>query len=50
MYFFSIGAQGHCEPSDSPSASGSDDFQQIDKDRWSEMLENLDPEDFKFKV
>jgi bifunctional DNase/RNase len=38
------------EAEDSPSASGSDDFQQIDKDRWSELLENLDPEDFKFKV
>jgi len=37
------------EESDAVKASGQD-FKQIDKDRWREILEKLDPEDFKFKM
>lgn len=29
---------------------GQKDFQNIDKDKWNEILSNLDPDDFKYKV
>ena len=33
-----------------PEQERSDDFRQIDKDKWKEILEKLDPDDFKFKM
>jgi bifunctional DNase/RNase len=39
------GAQG-----DEQSAPQSSDFTNIDKDKWTEILNNLDPDDFKYKM
>jgi bifunctional DNase/RNase len=31
-------------------SSQSNDFRAIDKDKWNEILDNLDPDDFKYKM
>lgn len=39
------------EGEDSDALGGiSKDFKTIDKDKWSEILNNLDPDDFKYKM
>ena len=39
------------EPSEeSEGESMTKDFKTIDKDKWTEILDNLDPDDFKYKM
>jgi bifunctional DNase/RNase len=40
------GAEGEIVPEDDQSS----DFRAIDKDKWEEILSQLDPDDFKYKV
>lgn len=35
---------------DSEESEQNKDFRAIDKDKWDELLENLDPDDFKYKM
>lgn len=34
----------------SEESAGMGDFKNIDKDKWNEILDNLDPDDFKYKM
>jgi len=44
-------AQGEAsEEGESEADEGSKDFTGIDKDKWEELLSDLDPEDFKYKM
>lgn len=36
-------------PEQSPEQTAEKDFKHIDKDKWSEILSELDPDDFKYK-
>jgi len=38
------------DASSEPSDEGSTDFRNIEKDKWVEILEELDPDDFKYKM
>ena len=38
------------DPQEDSSAESSQDFKQIDKSRWEEILAELDPDDFKYKM
>jgi bifunctional DNase/RNase len=38
------------EEADAEAEDESKDFTSIDKDKWEELLSNLDPEDFKYKM
>jgi bifunctional DNase/RNase len=38
------------EEADAETEEESKDFTGIDKDKWEELLSNLDPEDFKYKM
>jgi hypothetical protein len=47
----------HTEPQPPPDEGeasveeeSSKDFQAIDKDKWEEILQQLDPDDFKYKM
>ena len=45
------GAPEEGEAAETSGAEGSKrDFKEIDKEKWKEILDKLDPEDFKFKV
>ncbi len=45
------GGQGEsAEESSQDGEEGSKDFTGIDKDKWEELLSDLDPEDFKYKM
>jgi hypothetical protein len=38
------------EESQEGEESSSSDFTGVDKDKWEELLEKLDPDDFKYKM
>lgn len=42
------GVEGEGEENQAPIMGS--DFAQIDKDKWNEILDNLDPDDFKYKM
>ena len=42
--------QADSSPEQGPSDPGAKDFQSIDKDKWEEILRQLDPDDFKYKM
>jgi bifunctional DNase/RNase len=44
------GAQGEGEESASEEESQEKDFAGVSKDKWEELLSNLDPDDFKYKM
>jgi bifunctional DNase/RNase len=46
----SEGAQSDESQEQQAEESGSSDFTGVDKDKWEELLEQLDPEDFKYKM
>lgn len=54
--FSVVPQEGQTDPSSSPQGDPGDDdesqqdFKQIDKDKWREILDKLDPDDFKFKM
>jgi bifunctional DNase/RNase len=41
---------GTSEEAEAEAEDESKNFAGIDKDRWEELLSNLDPEDFKYKM
>ncbi|MCB0337974.1 MAG: bifunctional nuclease family protein [Bdellovibrionales bacterium] len=41
---------GNVKPHDTTKSGSGEDFKHIDKDKWSEILAELDPEDFKYKM
>jgi bifunctional DNase/RNase len=44
------GAQGEGEEAASEEESQEKDFAGVSKDKWEELLSNLDPDDFKYKM
>ena len=44
------GAQGEGDESASEEQSQEKDFAGVSKDKWEELLSNLDPDDFKYKM
>lgn len=42
--------EGSREEGESPPEQPSQDFQGVDKDKWEEILQDLDPDDFKYKM
>lgn len=44
------GAEGEQGGEGPPAGSGRPDFANIDKDKWTEILDDLDPDDFKYKM
>jgi hypothetical protein len=42
--------EGTSEAAEEDAMSPFKDFKEIDKDKWNEILEELDPDDFKYKT
>ncbi|WKZ56410.1 MAG: bifunctional nuclease family protein [Bdellovibrionota bacterium] len=44
------GEQGEGQAADAIPQQGGQDFTQVDREKWNDLLESLDPDDFKYKV